>query len=427
MLGLLAVPLLAVMLVIGVPVAFSFALVTGFLALIYDANLNTLMMQGYRSLDSVVLLALPLFIFTGYLMERGGIARRIIEFVGRIATGRAGMGNVIVLSSAIFGAIAGTASAAVASMGTIMSQPMAERGYPRGYTAALLGVSSLLGILIPPSITMILFAVVTRQSVAACFAASIGPAIVLIIGLIIFNRITVARNPEILPPPRDDTRSFARVALSAAPALTLPFIILGGIYGGYVTPTEAAAVAAVVSIVLGLFVYRELKLRNLAEALVRTAETTGSIILILMFSFLISRIMASERVPQDLSEAVQGFAVSPIAAILLVNVVLIIAGALMDDVSCTVVVAPLFLPLMESSGVSPVQFASIVACSVVIGANSPPMAPIIYMSCRVCRASVLEAVRPALLILTFVALPVMLLASFFPELSLALPRWAGLL
>ena len=114
-------------------------------------------------------------------------------------------------------------------------------------------------------------------------------------------------------------------------------------------------------------------------------------------------------------------------AVSLVNLVLIIAGALMDDVSCTVVVAPLFLPLMESSGVSPVQFASIVACSVVIGANSPPMAPILYMSCRVCRASVLEAVRPALLILTFVALPVMLLASFFPELSLALPRWAGLL
>ena len=146
-----------------------------------------------------------------------------------------------------------------------------------------------------------------------------------------------------------------------------------------------------------------------------------------MFSFLISRIMASERVPQELSAAVQGFAMSPIGAILLTNLVLIIAGALMDDVSCTVVVAPLFMPLMESSGVTPVQFASIVACSVVIGANSPPMAPILYMSCRVCRASVLDAMRPALLILTLVALPVMLLASFFPELSLALPRWAGLL
>jgi tripartite ATP-independent transporter DctM subunit len=427
MLGLLAVPLLVILLAVGVPVAFSFALVTGFLAWIYDANLNTLMMQGYRSLDSVVLLALPLFIFTGYLMERGGIARRVIEFVGRIANGRSGMGSVIVLSSAIFGAIAGTASAAVASMGTIMSQPMEERGYPRGYTAALLGVSSLLGILIPPSITMILFAVVTRQSVAACFAASIGPALLLIAGLLIFNRVVVSRNPDILPPPRDDSRSFGQVALSAAPALSLPVIILGGIYGGFVTPTEAAAVASVASILIGVLVYRELKLRNLAEALVRTAETTGSIILILLFSFLISRIMASERVPQDLSEAVQVFATSPIGAILLTNLVLVVAGALMDDVSCTVVVAPLFLPLMEASGIDPVQYASIVACSVVIGANSPPMAPILYMACRVCRASVLDAVRPALLILVFVALPVMLAASFWPGLSLALPRWAGLL
>lgn len=427
MTGLLAVPLLVVLLAVGVPVAFSFALVTGFLAWIYDANLNTLMLQGYRSLDSVVLLALPLFIFTGYLMDRGGIARRIIEFVGRIATGRSGMGSVIVLSSAIFGAIAGTASAAVASMGTIMSRPMEERGYPRGYTAALLGVSSLLGILIPPSITMILFAVVTRQSVAACFAASILPAILLIAGLLVFNRVTVARNPDILPPPRDNAQSFGQVALSALPALSLPVIILGGIYGGFVTPTEAAAVAAIASILIGVFIYRELKLRNLAEALVRTAETTGSIILILLFSFLISRIMASERIPQDLSDAVQGIATSPIGAILLVNLVLVVAGALMDDVSCTVVVAPLFLPLMEASGVSPVQFASIVACSVVIGANSPPMAPILYMSCRVCRASVLDAVRPALLILLFVALPVMLVTSFWPDLSLALPRWLGLL
>jgi tripartite ATP-independent transporter DctM subunit len=427
MLGLIAVPLLILMLAVGVPVAFSFALVTGYLVWLYDANLNTLMMQGYRSLDSVVLLALPLFIFTGYLMDRGGIARRVIEFVGRIATGRSGMGSVIVLSSAIFGAIAGTASAAVASMGTIMSQPMEDRGYPRGYTAALLGVSSLLGILIPPSITMILFAVVTRQSVAACFAASMGPALLLIVGLIAFNRIVVARNPDILPPPRDDTRSFARVSISALPALSLPMIILGGIYGGFFTPTEAAAVASVASILIGFFIYRELKLRNLAEALVRTAETTGSIILILLFSFLISRIMASERVPQDLSEAVQGFATSPIGAILLTNLVLVVAGALMDDVSCTVVVAPLFLPLMEASGVSPVQYASIVACSVVIGANSPPMAPILYMACRVCRASVLDAVKPSLLILLLVALPVMLAASFWPELSLTLPRWAGLL
>lgn len=211
-----------------------------------SGNLNTPMMQGYRSLDSVVLLALPLFILTGYLLERGGIARRVIEFVGRVATGRAGMGNVIVLSSAIFGAVAGTASAAVASMGTIRSQPMADWGHPRGYTAALLGVSSLLGILIPPSITMILFAVVTRQLVAACFAASIGPAIVLIIGQILFNRYTVARNPEILPPPRDDARSFAQVALSVAPALTLPVIILGGIHGGLFTPTEAAAVSILI-------------------------------------------------------------------------------------------------------------------------------------------------------------------------------------
>lgn len=425
MTALLALPLLILLMAVGVPVAWCFAAVVAFFVWLFDVNLNTLMLQGFRSLNSVILLALPLFILTGFLMERGGIARRIIEFISVLARGRAGMGNVVVLSSALFGAIAGTASAAVASMGTIMAGPMAERGFPRGYVASLLGTSSLLGILIPPSITMILFAVVTRQSVAACFAASIGPAIVLIFGLMIFNRFYVGSRPDIKAPESVPGRTRARALVSAFPALCLPIIVLGGIYGGVFTPTEAAAVAAVAAMLIGALIYRDLTWHGFGEAVVRTAETTGTIILILLFSFLISRIMAAERIPQDIGEAVHGFAGAPILAILLVNVVLVATGALMDDVSVTVVVAPLFLPLMEAVGISPVQYAAIVACSVVLGANSPPMAPILYMSCRICGASILQALRPAVLILSLVALPVMLVTSVWPGLSLTLPRLLG--
>ncbi|WP_068304535.1 TRAP transporter large permease [Pararhodobacter sp. CCB-MM2] len=426
MTGLFAIPLLVVLMAIGVPVAWSFAAVTAFLVWIYDVGLNTLMLQGFRSLNSVILLALPLFILTGYLMEKGGIARRIVDFTGLVARGRAGMGHAIILSSALFGAIAGTASAAVASMGTIMAGPMAERGYPKGYVAALLGVSSLLGILIPPSITMILFAVVTRQSVATLFAATIGPALLLIGGLMVFNAFYVRAHPEITLPPVAKGETGRRV-LVALPALSLPVIILGGIYGGIFTPTEAAAVAAVAAGLIGAFVYRELTPKGLGDALLRTAEMTGTIIVILMFSFLISRILSAERIPQELGEALQGFAGSPLVAILMVNAILIAAGALMDDVSVTVVVAPLFLPLMEAVGISPVQYGAIVATSVVLGANSPPMAPILFMACRVCDASVLAAVRPALMILAFVALPVMLVTSFWADLSQALPRLMGML
>jgi len=427
--ALLALPLLILLMALGVPVAWAFAAVLAYLVYVFDVNLNILMLQGFRALNSIVLVALPLFILTGYLMQSGGIARRIIDFVQRIATGRGGMGSAMVLASSIFGAISGTATAAIASIGTIMSDPLAERGYPRGRIAALLGISSLLGILIPPSITMILFAVVTRQSVAACFAATLGPAILLIVGLIIYNRFLVGRAFHETPRPErtGDEPGFGRVTLNALPALSLPVIILGGIYGGVFTPTEAAGVAAVAALLVGALIYREFTWPSLGRSVVQAAETTGTIVLILLFSFMISRIMAAERVPQELAEAVLFIAGDPIIALLLVNLVLIIAGMLMDDISVTVVIAPLFLPLMIESGVDPVHFAAIVATSVVIGANSPPVAPVLFMSCKICRAPILQAVAPAMGMMLVVALPVMLLTTFWPGLSLAIPRALGVM
>lgn len=429
MYALAALPLLIFLMGIGLPVAWSFAGVLAYLTFVFDVNLNTLMLQGFRSLNSLVLVALPLFILTGYLMQSGGIALRIIAFIERFATGKGGMGTAMVLSSSVFGAIAGTATAAIASIGSIMTEPLVARGYPRGRVAALLGISSLLGILIPPSITMILFAVVTRQSVAACFAATIGPAILLIIGLILYNRFLVGRAFEELPAdeaagPRE---SFAAVTLSALPALSLPVIILGGIYGGVFTPTEAAAVAAVAALIVGGLIYREFTWLSLTRSVVQAAETTGTIILILLFSFMISRIMAFERVPQDLTEAIQSVVTSPIGALLTVNLVLIVAGALMDDISVTVVIAPLFLPLMIANGIDPVHFAAIVGCSVVIGANSPPVAPTLFLSCKITRAPIMQAIMPALGLMTFVAFPVMLVTTFWPALSLAIPRALDLL
>ena len=427
MYALIALPLLIVLMGLGLPVAWSFAGVLAYLTWVYDANLNTLMLQGFRSLNSVVLVALPLFILTGYLMQSGGIAQRIIAFVNRLATGRGGMGTAMVLSSSIFGAISGTATAAIASIGSIMTDPLVARGYPRGRIAALLGISSLLGILIPPSITMILFAVVTRQSVAACFAATIGPAFTLIIGLILYNKFLVGRAFDEIEQVEENRQSFGHVTLNALPALSLPVVILGGIYGGIFTPTEAAAVAAVAALVVGGLIYREFTWGSLGRSIIGAAETTGSIILILLFSFMISRIMAFERVPQDLTEAIQSVVTSPVGALLVVNLVLIVAGALMDDVSVTVVIAPLFLPLMLANGVDPVHFAAIVACSVVIGANSPPVAPTLFLSCKICRVPILQAVMPALGLMGFVALPVLLLTTFWPALALTIPRLLDLM
>jgi C4-dicarboxylate transporter DctM subunit len=427
----LAVLLLIFLMSIGVPVAWSFAAVLAYLVFVFDVNMTTLLLQGFRSLDHIILLALPLFVLAGYLMKNGGIARRLIDFIEMLVRGRrGGLGASMVLASGIFGAISGTASGAVASIGTIMIDPLAKRGYPRGYASALLGISSLLGILIPPSITMILFGVVTRQSITALFASTIGPALLLIVGLILFNRFYVGRYVQEQGSEAglaSSERSRWSVTKSALPALTMPVIILGGIYGGICTPTEAAAVAVVVAIVVGAVFYKDLTLGRLKESVTSAGETTGTIMLILLFSFMIGRILTAERVPQELTEWITTLVQNPLMILLIVNAFLIITGMIMDDLSVTVVIAPLLMPLVTSAGVDPIHYGAIVACSVVIGANSPPVAPILYMACRIGRVSIHQALMPAIYMILFVGMPVMLVTTFVPDVSLFIPRMLGVM
>ena len=429
----IGITLLMILMVFGVPVAWSFAGVLLYFVWVFDVNTTTLLLQGFRSLDSVILLALPMFVLAGYLMQSGGVARRIISFISMIMTGRkGGLGASLIWSSGIYGAISGTATAAVASIGTIMCDPLAQRGYDRGYTSALLGISSLLGILIPPSITLILFGVVTRQSITALFAATIIPGLLLMIGLIIFNKIITSKmlvdtNERLLAieAQKISSNKFTNT-IQAIPALSMPIIILGGIYGGIFTPTEAAAVALFIAMLIGFFVYRDLTISSLLKSILDAGETTGTIILILLFSFMISRIMVSESVPQELTEAVTNLTENKILILILVNIFLIFVGMIMDDLSVTVVIAPLMMPLMIHHGIDPVHYASIVACSVVIGANSPPVAPILYMACRIGKVPIHNAVMPAIKMIIFVALPLMFLVTFIPELSLFLPKILGL-
>jgi len=429
--ALLAVFLLVFLMAIGVPVAWSFAAVLAYLIFIFDVNTTTLLLQGVRSLDSIILLALPLFIFAGYLMRSGGIAKRLIDFVDLfVGHYKGGLGGSMIIASAVFGAIAGTATAAVAAIGTVMIGPMEKRGYPRGYSSALLGFSSLLGIMIPPSITLILFGVITRQSITALFAATIGPALLLIIFLLIFNRfigykwIDDQARLEATRMKRD-TRKYLKTTFAALPALSMPFLILGGIYGGVFTPTEAAAVAAVASLFIGLFIYKDMTLKSLYKSIIESAETTGSIMLILIFSFMIGKILVAQRLPQDISAFVTATIGNPFVILLLVNVFLVAAGMIMDDVSVTVVIAPILLPLMTAIGIDPIHYGAIVASSVVIGANSPPVAVILYLACRIGNVSIHRAVVPAIYLIVLVGLPVLLATTFFPNLSLFFPRLLG--
>lgn len=427
--ALFAILAVVVLMMIGVPVVFSFASMTLILSIIYDVDISSLMTTGFWSVNSVILVALPLFVMTGYLMQSGGIAKRLVDFVeALVGRSRTGMGTSMVVACGIFGAISGTASAAVASIGSIMIDPMEKHGYSRPYTSALLGISSLLGLLIPPSITMILYAVVTRESVAACFLATIGPGILLMIFLSVLNAIHVKRNlggNDAKTPWAERLKDSRTTGWKAIPALMLPVIILGGIYGGIFTPTEAAAIAVVYAIPVGLFVYKELDLKKIAQAIVSAATTTGVIMVILVFSFVASRIFTLERVPQQLTDVLLGTFDSAILVLLMVNIFLILLGMIMDDVSVIAIISPLMVPVMAEIGVDAVHFAAIIGTSVVIGANSPPMAPILFMACRVGGVGMSNVMKPAFYFMVFAAFPVMLVTTYWSPLALFLPRAMG--
>jgi len=427
--ALLAIGVVIILMIIGVPVVFAFAAMTLVLSFAYDVDISFLMTTGFWSINSIILLALPLFIITGYLMQSGGIAARLIRFVEAIVgSSRSGMGTSMVMGCGAFGAISGTASAAVAAIGTIMIGPMEKHGYSRPYSTALVGISSLLGLLIPPSITMILYAVVTRQSVAAVFLATIGPGILLMILLCVINAIKTRKYPDSSPEVLKLSERFRNIGSTgwkAFPALMLPVIVLGGIYGGIFTPTEAAAIAAVYAIPVGLFVYRDLDLKALARCFIQAATTTGVIMIILLFSFVASRIFTLERVPQQLTELLLELFQNKLLILLMANLFLVLMGMIMDDVSVVAILSPLLLPVMEGIGIHPVHFAAIVGTSVVIGCNSPPMAPILFMSCRIGGVGMSQVMRPAFSFMLLGALPVMLITTYWPSLSLFLPRLLG--
>lgn len=276
---------------------------------------------------------------------------------------------------------------------------------------------------------MILYAFMTRQSVAACFLSTVVPGIILIIIMCILNAMFTSRMPDIkVEPPINFGAQFKSVVYSgsrASPALVMPLLILGGIYGGIFTPTEAAAVAVVYSIPIGFWVYRGLNLKIFGRSLLDAGVTTGVIMIILLFSLTAGRIFTLEGIPQKLTAVFFGVSSNKYVILFMVNLFLIFMGMIMDDVSVTVILSPMMLPMMLEIGVNPLQFGAIVGTSVVIGANSPPVAPILYMCCRVGNVDVHEVIKPALRFMLLGALPVMLVTTYWPALSLFLPRLLG--
>ena len=417
--------LLCVLLVIGLPVPFAFGAIMIYMTIFTDMDPISFMVSGHWKMNNLILLAIPLFILAGGIMEKGKIAEPMVHlaelFVGRI---RGGLPAAAILASAVFGAISGSAAATLTCIGSVMMPRLRKANYPEGYSAALIANSAPLGLLIPPSSIQIIYAWITRQSVLKCFLATIVPGLILITLLCVLNFILMARQTGIKtePVPENLPREFTKRSVSALPALLMPLIILGGIYGGFMTPTEAAGIAVLYAIPVGWFIYRGLNRKTFVEALVQSATTTGVVMVMFFTVMIVSRLLIFEDIPELAQTVIFSISDDPIVVLIMINVVIVFIGMLMDDVSGVLLSAPLLLPIVQDMGVDPIHFAAIIGVNLGMGNVTPPTAPLLYLGARVADTRVSEMMWPTLLMIVFAWIPTLIITTYFPGVALWLPN-----
>ena len=422
---LLMIVLTVVLILVGFPLYVSFGVGGLAMMLVLEMDPGFAVPAIFTNLNSFVLMAIPFFIFAGGIMTASGISGRIVEFANAIV-GRfkGGLGIVTIVSSALFGAISGSSASAVATIGMTILPQMEKYGYRREYATALVACSGLLGQLIPPSIPMILFGMLTNTSVAGCFLAAAVPGVLIVVAYSVINYVYCRKRPEIqveekLPLGPAAIR-IAKVTKRSALALIMPVLVLGGIYGGVFTPTEAGCVAVVYAICVGVGT-RRLTGKGFKAAAEETASIEGAIVFIMAFIMVMSRIFTYERLPDAIAGAMLGLTDNKIILLLLINLFMILMGMIMDDISCMLIVAPLLYPLFMKLGISPFQMAAILAVNQGSGQMTPPVATNLFTAARVSGIPVSSFVRDCIPFLVFGSLPVLILVTFVPWISTWLP------
>jgi tripartite ATP-independent transporter DctM subunit len=417
-----------VLLLLNVPVAFCMGIAT-VLAFLSMGDMPAFVAVAHNiatGIDSFALLAIPFFILSGLLMGQGGIAQRLIDFanavVGRF---RGGLALVNVMTCMLFGAISGSATAAVSSVGGVMVPLMNRMGYHRDFNASVTISAATTGLLIPPSNIMIVYSLATGGfvSIAAIFMAGYGPGILVGIALMLVSTVVSVRHSygkgETFPW-RESVVRFLR----AIPAMLLVFIVIGGILLGWFTPTEASAVAVLYAFVLAVIVYREVKLRDLPKILLQTGVTTSVVFLLIGTSMAMSWVLASERVPQDLSASLVSLTSNKVLLLLLINAILLAVGCFMDMTPAVLIFTPILLPVVQALGMHPLHFGVVLIMNLCIGLCTPPVGTCLFLGCGIAETTVTRVVRhiwPFFLAMVLA----LLITTFVPALSMWLPAKLG--
>ncbi|WP_298780463.1 TRAP transporter large permease [uncultured Fretibacterium sp.] len=411
---------------LGVPISFSLGIVT--LAGLVGSGLplQVLVQRMFTGADNFAFVAIPLFILAGNLMAVGGISKRITSFADMlVGHWPGGLGMVAIVASMIFAAVTGSAIAATAAIGAILISEMIVKGYSRPYAAALVATAGSIGPIIPPSIPLVVYGVIVSSSIAKLFMGGVIPGILMGIFLMIANwRISKVRGYV----GREKKAKWSEVRQGlrdAVLALLMPIIIIGGIVGGIFTPTESAAIAVAYALVLGGLIYRELSWRSLAKAFVDAAVTTGVILTVLMTANLFIWFMTVKMIPQSIAQSLLSVISSKWGALMVMNIILLIAGTFIDTTSAITIFVPLFLPLVQTFGIDLIHFGVMVAVNLTIGMCTPPLGVCLFVACEIADTTLTKMFKD--LILMLIPLLILLaLITYVPSTVLWLPNVLGL-
>jgi C4-dicarboxylate transporter, DctM subunit len=406
---------------INVPIAVSLGIVA-LIAMVSTHGLGilpNLVVVTYNGATSFPLLAIPLFILAGSIMNASGISRRLIAFATSLFGWiRGGLAHVSIGASLFFAEISGSAVADVAALGSILIPGMKSRGYPAPLAAAVMSSSATLAVIIPPSIPMILYAVMAETSVVQLFVAGIVPGIIGGVGLMAMA-YWLARRYNL---PREAAFSWARVASTARDAIwafLLPIIILGGIFGGVVTATEGAALAVVAALFVGLVIYRELDIGELRRAIIEGGVQTAVVMLLVATSALLGTYLSEVQAPQHLAQAVSDFTQNKYLVLALLNVLFLLLGMFLHSAAAIILVVPVVMPLVKAVGIDPVHFGLIVTVNLGIGQQTPPVASVLMVASAIAKASIWDVTRINVWFIA-VLVTVLLLVTYVPVTGLGL-------
>lgn len=412
---------LVILLFLGVPIAFAIGAAT-MIGLWVGGIPTAYIGQGlFTSLDSFPSMAVPFFILAGALMETGGLSRRIINvsqaMLGHI-TG--GLAIVTILSSAIFAAISGSSPATVAAIGSIMIPAMVQRGYKLDDAGAVSASGGGLGIIIPPSIPMIIYGITANVSIGDMFLAGFGPGLVIVV-ILSMTVFLIARKKGYKG--SDEKFSYnhlLRAIWDAKWALLSPVIILGGIYSGKFTPTESAVIAVVYALLVGLFIYKELKLKDIPKTMISSAIMTGSVLVILATATSFGRLITMYQIPNMLADMITGISQNPYLILLLIGLLVLIVGTFMETLSIIIILVPLFLPVVTSLGIDPIHFGLIMVVGAEIGMLTPPVGVNLFVASGIANIS-LEKISKSMVPFLIAMIIALLFIILIPEISIFLP------